>query len=86
LKRRPLDYFRFFYSDTCHFGAREPTILGLKFFGMDRTLFGTDMPNDPEKDLGYIRATIKIIDNLDLEEAERQAIYEGNARRLLKLK
>lgn len=86
LKRRPLDYFKLFYSDTCHFGARDATILGLKFFGVDRTFLGTDMQNDPEKGPGYIRETIKIIDNLNITNAEREAIYEGNARRLLKLK
>ncbi|MEI9478533.1 MAG: amidohydrolase family protein [Deltaproteobacteria bacterium] len=86
LKKRPLDYFRLFYADTALFGAREATVCGLKFFGSDRTLFGTDMPLDPEKGPGYVRSTIKVIDSLDITPAERQAIYEGNARRLLKLK
>ena len=38
-----------------------------------------------EKGSAYIRWTIDIIDRLDLTPAERHAIYEGNARRLLKL-
>jgi predicted TIM-barrel fold metal-dependent hydrolase len=33
----------------------------------------------------YTRTTIEIIDSLDISAAERHAIYEGNARRLLKL-
>jgi predicted TIM-barrel fold metal-dependent hydrolase len=33
----------------------------------------------------YIRTTIEVLDSLDLAPAERHAIYEGNARRLLKL-
>jgi aminocarboxymuconate-semialdehyde decarboxylase len=86
LKRRPLDYFRLFYADTALFGAREATICGLKFFGPERVLFGSDMPFDPEKGSAYIRWTIEIIDNLDIKPSERQAIYEGNARRLLRLK
>jgi aminocarboxymuconate-semialdehyde decarboxylase len=86
LKKRPLDYFRLFYADTAAFGAREATICGLKFFGADRVLFGTDMPMDPEKGSAYIRWTIEIIDSLDIKKSERKAIYEGNARRLLKLK
>jgi predicted TIM-barrel fold metal-dependent hydrolase len=85
LKKRPLDYFRLYYADTAVFGAREATICGLKFFGSDRTLFGSDMPFDPEKGSAYIRWTIEIIDSLDISPTERQAIYEGNARRLLKL-
>jgi predicted TIM-barrel fold metal-dependent hydrolase len=86
LKKRPLDYFRLFYADTALFGAREATICGLKFFGADRLLFASDSPFDPEKGSAYIRSTIEIIDSLDIKPAERKAIYEGNARRLLKLK
>jgi predicted TIM-barrel fold metal-dependent hydrolase len=86
LKKRPLDYFRLFYADTALFGAREATICGLKFFGADRLLFASDSPFDPEKGSAYIRSTIEIIDSLDIKPEERQAIYEGNARRLLKLK
>jgi predicted TIM-barrel fold metal-dependent hydrolase len=86
LKKRPLDYFRLFYADTALFGAKEATICGLKFFGVDRVLFASDSPFDPEKGSAYIRSTIEIIDSLDIKAGVRQAIYEGNARRLLKLK
>ncbi len=86
LKKRPLDYFHLFYADTALFGALEATICGLKFFGSDRVLFGSDSPFDPEKGSAYILWTIEIIDSLDIRPVERQAIYEGNAKRLLKLK
>ena len=86
LKRRPLDYFHSFYADTALFGAREGTVCGLKFFGPERVLFASDMPFDPEKGTAYIRSTTGIIDSLDITPEERTAIYEGNARRLLKLK
>ncbi len=85
LKRRPLDYFRLFYADTAVFGSQAATECGLKFFGADRVLFASDAPFDPEKGSAYIRWTIEIIDRLDITPAERAAIYEGNARRLLKL-
>jgi predicted TIM-barrel fold metal-dependent hydrolase len=85
LKKRPLDYFRLFYADTALFGAREPTVCGLKFFGAEKVLFASDMPFDPEKGTAYIRWTMEIIDRLDITPEERKAIYEGNARRLLKL-
>lgn len=85
LKKRPLDYFRLFYADTAVFGAQEATKCGLKFFGVDRVLFASDSPFDPEKGSMYIRTTIEIIDRLDISPAERHALYEGNARRLLKL-
>jgi len=85
LKKRPLDYFRMFYADTAVFGAWEATKCGLKFFGVDRVLFASDSPFDPEKGSMYIRTTIEIIDRLDISPAERHALYEGNARRLLRL-
>jgi len=86
LKKRPLDYFRLFYADTALMGAKDATLLGLKFFGPDRVLFASDSPFDPEKGSAYIRWTIEILDSLDIKPSERQAIYEGNARRLLRLK
>jgi predicted TIM-barrel fold metal-dependent hydrolase len=82
LEKRPLDYFRMFYADTAMFGAREATACGLKFFGVEHTLFSSDSPFDPEKGSAFIRWTIDIIDNLDITAEERHAIYEGNARRL----
>jgi predicted TIM-barrel fold metal-dependent hydrolase len=85
LKKRPLDYFRMFYADTALFGAREATKCGLAFFGPERVLFASDSPFDPEKGSMYIRTTIEILDSLELAPAERHAIYEGNARRLLRL-
>jgi aminocarboxymuconate-semialdehyde decarboxylase len=85
LKRRPVDYFHLFYADTALFGAMEATRCGLKFFGPERVLFASDSPFDPEQGSMYTRTTIEIIDRLDVSPAERHAIYEGNARRLLKL-
>lgn len=85
LKRPHLDYFKLFYADTAMFGAREATICGIKFFSPERVLFGSDSPFDPEKGSAYIRWTIELIDSLEISSADRQAIYEGNARRLMKL-
>ena len=86
LKKRPLDYFRMFYADTALSGSVAGTICGLEFFGADRVLFASDCPFDPEKGPGYIRETIKIIEELPISDSNRQKIFEGNARRLLKLK
>jgi aminocarboxymuconate-semialdehyde decarboxylase len=86
LKRRPIDYFHMFYADTALFGAREPTICGLKFFGADKVLFASDSPFDPEKGSAYIRWTIEVIESLDISPAEKKAVYEDNIRRLTGLK
>ena len=74
-----------FFADTALFGAFSATKCGLEFFGVDNVLFASDCPFDPEKGPGYIRETIKIIDDLPISETERQSIYEGNARRIMKL-
>ena len=86
LRRRPLDYFRMFYADTALSGALAATECGLAFFGADRVLFATDMPFDPEKGPGFIRETVRVIDNMRASQEDKQKIYEGNAHRLLKLK
>jgi predicted TIM-barrel fold metal-dependent hydrolase len=85
MKKRPIDYFRMFYADTAVFGSKAATLCGLEFFGKDRVLFASDAPFDPEKGTAYIRWTIDILDKLDISAADRAAIYEGNARRLMKL-
>jgi len=82
LKHRPIDYFRMFYADTALFGARAGTECALDFFGVDHFLFASDSPFDPEKGPMYIRETIKIIDNLDISEEDREKIYIRNAEKL----
>lgn len=82
LKHRPIDYFRMFYADTALFGARAGTECALDFFGVDKFLFASDSPFDPEKGPMYIRETIKIIDNLDISHEDREKIYFKNAEKL----
>jgi len=43
------------------------------------------MPFDPEKGPQFIRETIADLDALEVSAAERAALYEGNARRLLRI-
>ena len=85
LKKRPLDYFKMFYADSAVFGSVAATKCGLEFFGADNVLFASDSPFDPEKGPGYIRETIKVIAELPISDSDRQKIFEGNAKRLLKL-
>ena len=80
--KRPVDYFRKFYADTALFGALEATKCGLAFFGVDKTLFASDAPFDPEGGRMYIRETLAIIERLELAPEARHAVYEGNLRRL----
>lgn len=75
-----------FYADTALFGSLSGTICGLDFFGVGNVLFASDSPFDPEKGPGYIRETIRVIEKLPISDEERKRIFEGNARRVLKLK
>jgi predicted TIM-barrel fold metal-dependent hydrolase len=75
-----------FYGDTALFGPAHAVKCGLEFFGADHVLFGTDMPFDPEGGSGFVRDTIKAVDAIDVSDAERRQIYEGNAKRMLRLK
>jgi len=86
LQQRPIDYFRMFYGDTALFGPAHAVECGLDFFGADHVLFGTDMPFDPEGGPGFVRDTIKAVNDIRASDADRQQIYEGNARRMLRLK
>jgi uncharacterized protein len=86
LRKRPIEYFHMFYGDTAVFGSAAALQCGLAFFGADRVLFGTDMPFDPEQGPGFIRDTIGAIEAIAVTPEERAKIYEGNARRLLKLR
>ncbi len=83
LSKRPIDYFKQFYVDTALFGSRHAVQCSLAFFGVDHVLFASDSPFDPELGPGYIRSTIANLEDLDLTDEERFAIYEGNAQRVL---
>jgi predicted TIM-barrel fold metal-dependent hydrolase len=82
LAKRPLDYFKMFWADTAVFGSRAATECGLKFFGTDQVVFASDAPFDPEGGPLYIRETLKVLDGLEISEADRWKIYQGNAERL----
>lgn len=86
LSKRPLDYFKMFYADTATFGAADPLLTSIKFFGVEQTLFASDSPYDPEKGPGFIRSTIAAIESFDtVTTAEKEQIYFSNAVRLFGL-
>ena len=82
LRHRPLEYFKLFWADTAVFGSKAATECGLNFFGPDKVVFASDAPFDPEGGPMYIRETIKVIDELDITDADRHKIYQGNAETL----
>ena len=82
LNKRPYDYFKMFWADSAVFGSRAATVCGLDFFGTDQVVFASDAPFDPEGGSMYIRETLKVIDSLEISDAERHKIYQGNAEKL----
>ena len=85
LQEKPIDAFRRFHADTASFGSRAAIECAVSFFGLDRILFATDSPFDPEQGPGYIRETLRAIGEVELDHEERTAVLSGNAKRLLKL-
>jgi aminocarboxymuconate-semialdehyde decarboxylase len=84
LDERPIDAFRRFYADTAVFGAPHALRCAYEFFGAEHMLFASDMPFDPVQG-SFIRDTIADIEALEISGAERERIYEGNARELLRV-
>ena len=86
LTRAPLDYFRMFYNDLAIHGNLAGLMCAYAFFGAERLLFGTDFPlGDTEFGERNYRETISAVERMDITEAERQMIFAGNARDLLRL-
>ncbi len=81
----PLDYFPKFYCDTAINGSTPGLMCAYQFYGADHLLFGTDAPMDAENGHMSLRETIRSIEEMAISDADRQKIYEGNARRLLHL-
>jgi predicted TIM-barrel fold metal-dependent hydrolase len=85
LRKRPYDYFKDFYGDTALAGSRAATVCGIEFFGVDHVVFASDCPFDPEQGRGYIRATIAVMESLDLDPDDKAKICHRNAERLFGL-
>jgi uncharacterized protein len=74
-----LECFRAFYGDTALCGGRAGTVCGIDFFGVDHVLFASDAPFGPEGGAGYIRSTMKVMESLDLSNADKEKICYRNA-------
>ena len=79
LEKPHLDYFRMFYGDTAMFGSNLGIKCGLEFFGIDHAVFSTDCPFAP------VRETFQSVEDLGLSDEDRNKLYGGNARRLMRL-
>ena len=78
IPRKPSEYLREFYYDTVNFNPAAIQ-LAIGFAGVDHILAGSDYPHQ----IGSIPKMIETVRGLDLAEADRAAIFGGNAVRLL---
>jgi aminocarboxymuconate-semialdehyde decarboxylase len=79
LKKRPLDYFKHvFYADTATFSGEPAMHAGLAFFDLDKIVFASDCPFDPEKGTMYTRETLRILEGIDMPKADKEKIWHGN--------
>lgn len=86
MKKKPIEYFRMFYADTVLGGSASALRCGLDFFGVDKIVFASDCPFDPEEGPMFIREGIRSIEDLKLSEEDKRKIFFGNALKLLKMK
>ena len=84
LKRLPVEYFKMLYADTA-LGEVAPTRCGHAFFGTSKCLFASDAPFDSEQGRGLLKRSIAAVEALEIPQAEKRQIFEGNARALLRL-
>jgi predicted TIM-barrel fold metal-dependent hydrolase len=85
LTRPLIEYFKMFYTDTALSGSTAGVTCGLAFLGSDHLLFGTDMPYDAQFGDRILRNTIASIERMPIDEREKEMIYCGNAKKLLRL-
>ncbi|MDP2917830.1 MAG: amidohydrolase family protein [Dehalococcoidia bacterium] len=85
LSNNVLDYYRRFYVDTALHGGTPSLMCSYSFYGAEHMLFATDVPHDSTLGDLSIRDTITAIENMKITKAEKKAIFEGNAKKLLRL-
>jgi uncharacterized protein len=83
LRKRPLDYFKHnFYPDTATFTSEGAMKIGFDFFDLDKIIFASDCPFDPEKGTMYIRETMRILDEYGMPKADLEKVYYKNLERI----
>jgi aminocarboxymuconate-semialdehyde decarboxylase len=80
ITRPPSEYLKRFYFDTVNFDPNALK-LAIAFAGADHLVAGSDYPHQ----IGSIPKLLKSLRALDISTADREAIFGGNAARLLKL-
>ena len=51
-------------------------------FDLDKVVFASDCPFDPEKGTMYTRDTLRILEGIDMPKADKDKIWHGNLERI----
>jgi aminocarboxymuconate-semialdehyde decarboxylase len=79
LKKRPLDYFKNdFWTDTAAFTAEPATKCGMAFYAIDKIVFASDCPFDPEGGTMFPRETLRIMESLNMDKATHDKVFYKN--------
>ena len=54
------------------------THAGVAFYDLDKIVFASDCPFDPEKGTMYTRETLRILEGIDMPKADKEKIWHGN--------
>ncbi len=81
-----IEHFKKFYCDTATQG-NQPKLLEIAwdFFGPERVLFGSDAPMDATAGRAFTGDAIASVAGMQISEKNRQAIFRGNAPKLMRL-
>ncbi len=79
--KEPIEYFRMFYGDTANIGGKPVLECGYAFFGAEHILFGSDMPFGRD----VINEAIQGVTEMAIPDKDKKLIFEGNARKILRL-
>ena len=63
------------------FGGVPATHAGFAFYDLDKIVFASDCPFDPEKGTMYTRETLRILEGIDMPKADKEKIWHGNLER-----
>jgi len=74
--------FHKFYVDTAILGNPKALELTIEYFGVDRVLFGTDLPLGIQP-AGATQVILQAIEDLPLSSANKEQILAANAQKII---
>ena len=80
-----INYFSRFFYDTVVGESAAAIKCAYDVFGAEQLIFATDMPWGPGTGLSQLADYPKVIRSLGFPDADNKKIFEGNAKRILKL-